>query len=249
MAPVRMKDFMQTYRNEHQLSRESFLEKLQLLIVSYFCVSTEMRFIVASRSGFMKPEVKKEKELEQEYWHVKALDISCAFLPSECPLFNHILLSYQKHHDPTSHQIDEDQEQDDIISVLRPLRGIENSKYQPLIRELTNVYIDVPELPLSPLSKCFDQRLVPKKVKTASMNIQTDPIEQPKPPLMKSQSVNIQEDLIPEEVKIVEEPEKPKEDKKVEIFDSKNAYLDLSSSKYQEKLISKIIEDPNINDK
>lgn len=249
MSPVRMKDFMQTYRNEHQLSRESFLEKLQLLIVSYFCVSTEMRFIVASRSGFMKPEVKKEKELEQEYWHVKALDISCAFLPSECPLFNHILLSYQKHHDPTSHQIDEDQEQDDIISVLRPLRGIENSKYQPLIRELTNVYIDVPELPLSPLSKCFDQRLVPKKVKTASMNIQTDPIEQPKPPLMKSQSVNIQEDLIPEEVKIEEEPEKPKEDKKVEIFDSKNAYLDLSSSKYQEKLISKIIEDPNINDK
>jgi len=28
MSPVRMKDFMQTYRNEHQLSRESFLEKL-----------------------------------------------------------------------------------------------------------------------------------------------------------------------------------------------------------------------------
>ena len=81
------------------------------------------------------------------------------------------------------------------------------------------------------------------------MNIQTDPIEQPKLPLMKSQSVNIQEDLIPEEVKTVEEPEKPNEDKKVEIFDSKNAYLDLSSSKYQEKLISKIIEDPNINDK
>lgn len=81
------------------------------------------------------------------------------------------------------------------------------------------------------------------------MNIQTDPIEQPKQPLMKSQSVNIQEDLIQEEVKTEEEPEKPKEDKKVEIFDSKNAYLDLSSSKYQEKLISKIIEDPNINDK
>ena len=55
---------MQSYRNEHQLSRESFLEKLQLLIVSYFCVSTEMRFIVQSRSGFMKPEVKKEKEME-----------------------------------------------------------------------------------------------------------------------------------------------------------------------------------------
>ena len=58
----------------------------------------------------MKPEVKKEKELEQEYWHVKALEIACAFLPSECPLFNHILLSYQKHHDPTNQPIHEDEE-------------------------------------------------------------------------------------------------------------------------------------------
>ena len=81
-------------RNEQQLARESFLEKLQLLIVSYFCVSTEMRFIIQSRSGFMKDDIRKEKELEQEYWHVKALDIACAFLTSECPLFNHILLSY-----------------------------------------------------------------------------------------------------------------------------------------------------------
>jgi hypothetical protein len=124
-----MRDFLTFNRNEHQLSRESFLEKLQLLVVSYFCVSTELRFIIQSRSGFMKSDVKKEKELEQEYWHVKALDIACAFLPSECPLFNHILLSYQKHHDPTMAPIDEDKEVEDNLVVLRPLKGIENSKY------------------------------------------------------------------------------------------------------------------------
>jgi hypothetical protein len=139
----------------------------------------------------MKAEAKKEKELEQEYWHVKALDIACAFLPSECPLFNHILLSYQKHHDPTMQPIDEDKEQEDVLTVLRPLKGIENSKYQPIIREVENVYIDIAEIPLSPLSKCFDQRLMPKKVKTASMNVQTEPIEEAQQPLMKSQSVSI----------------------------------------------------------
>jgi hypothetical protein len=32
-----------------------------------------------------------------------------------------------------------------------------------------------------------------------------------------------------------------------EIFDTNNAYTDLSSSKYQEKLISKILDDPKIN--
>jgi hypothetical protein len=30
--------------------------------------------------------------------------------------------------------IDEDKEQEDILTVLRPLKGIENSKYQPIIR-------------------------------------------------------------------------------------------------------------------
>ena len=75
--------------------------------------------------------------------------------------------------------------------MLRPLKGIENSKYQPIIREVENVYIDIAEIPLSPLSKCFDQRLMPKKVKTTSMNVQTDPIEEAVPPLMKSQSVSI----------------------------------------------------------
>ena len=261
IQPIRMKDFMNYYRNEQLLSRESFLEKLQLLIVSYFCVSTEMRFIVQARSGFMKPDVKLEKELEQEYWHVKALDIACAFLPSECPLFNHILLSYQKHHDPSSHPIEEDAELDDDLKVLRPLKGIENFKHQPIIRELNNVYIDIQEIPMSPLSKCFDKRLLPKKIKTQSMNIQTDPIEEPPLPLMKSQSISVQDDL----KIVITEPNEPKpttianestgkkfdkkynEDSSSEIFDANNVYADLSQSKYQEKLISNIIDDPKID--
>ena len=69
------------------------------------------------------------------------------------------------------HPINEDEEQEDVITVLRPLKGIENSKYQPLVRELNNVYIDIAEVPMSPLSKCFDHRLLPKRVKTTSMNV------------------------------------------------------------------------------
>jgi hypothetical protein len=34
-----------------------------------------------------------------------------------------------------------------------------------------------------------------------------------------------------------------------DLFDPNNAYLDLSTSKYEEHLMSKIIEDPKINDK
>ena len=101
IQPLSMKEFLVVNRDEAELSRDSFLNKLSILAVSYFCMSTEMRFLLQSRANYLKPEVKRERELESEYWHAKALEMACTFLPSECPLLNHILLSYQKHHDPT----------------------------------------------------------------------------------------------------------------------------------------------------
>lgn len=103
ISPVNMNDdFLSDVRDEAELIREKFLEKLSILTVCYFCMSTEMRFLLHSRGKYLKPEVKEERENESEYWHAKALEISCTFLPSECPLLKHILLSYQKHHDPSN---------------------------------------------------------------------------------------------------------------------------------------------------
>ena len=138
---ISMKDFLQEANDEIELSRESFLNKLSILIVTYFCVSTEMRFLLQMRSQYLKPEVKRDRELESEFWHAKALEIACTFLPSECPLLNHVLLSYQKHHDPTMQPIKEDEESQDVLSVLRPLKGIQQSKYQPIIRTLPQVKV------------------------------------------------------------------------------------------------------------
>jgi hypothetical protein len=42
------------------------------------------------------------KTKESELWHAKSLEVACSFLPSDCPLLNHVLLSYQKHHAPSS---------------------------------------------------------------------------------------------------------------------------------------------------
>ena len=43
---ISMKDFLQEANDELELSRDSFLSKLSVLIVTYFCVSTEMRFLL-----------------------------------------------------------------------------------------------------------------------------------------------------------------------------------------------------------
>mgnify|MGYP006967596020 CR=1 FL=1 len=73
--------------------------------MGYFCISTEIRFIIQ-----LKDEIDKIpggfdiafRNKESEYWHAKSLEIACCFLPSDCPLLNHVLLSYQKHHAPSS---------------------------------------------------------------------------------------------------------------------------------------------------
>jgi len=77
------------------------------------------------------------------------------------------------------------------------------------------------------------------------MTIQTDPIEKPKQPAMMSQSVSVQEDLT---LKKAMDSQTSAGD----AFDANNAYMDLSCSKYdkyEENLMSKIIDDPNIGDK
>lgn len=129
-------DFLNQSRDETELSRDSFLEKLCILTVCYFCMSTEMRFLLHSRGSIYSEATKKEREIESEYWHAKSLEIACTFLPSECPLLKHILLSYQKHHDPSCQTIKEDQITADLISVLRPITGVENSKFHPIVRQI-----------------------------------------------------------------------------------------------------------------
>jgi hypothetical protein len=69
------------------------------------------------------------KQKESEYWHAKALEIACSFLPGECPLLNHINLSYQKHFAPVKQTINEEEAVQDELKVVKPLNGIDNPKF------------------------------------------------------------------------------------------------------------------------
>lgn len=148
IEPIKIDDFMSSCKNEYQLGRSSFINKISLLAVGYFWSSTEIRFILQLNED---PTFKKsEKELESEYWHAKSLEIACTFLPSDWPLVNHILLSYQKHHSPAQQKISEDTPNEDILEVIKPLAGIETNKYQPLIRKVPNGEVVITPLSISP---------------------------------------------------------------------------------------------------
>jgi hypothetical protein len=41
-----MKDMLEQGKNELELNRESFIGKVSMLAVAYFCYSTEIRFIL-----------------------------------------------------------------------------------------------------------------------------------------------------------------------------------------------------------
>jgi len=132
LQPISLRELLEPGKNELELTRDSFIQKVTCLAVSYFCYSTEIRFIIQ-----MKEEPSydpTEKQRESEFWHAKALEISCSFLPGECPLLNHINLSYQKHFAPVKQAISEDEINEDDLKVVKPMNGIENQKFQPIIR-------------------------------------------------------------------------------------------------------------------
>ena len=54
------------------------------------------------------------------------MEIACSFLPGECPLLNHINLSYQKHFAPVKSVIKEDEVEEESLVVVKPLQGIDN---------------------------------------------------------------------------------------------------------------------------
>lgn len=181
-------ELMHTPRIEYELSREAFLEKITILSVAYFCTSTELRFIIQLRdeeedkkevkhsnfnnlkvstddecnanSKLKKLNSNNDPEVESEYWHAKSLEIACIFLPSECPLLNHILLSYEKHHAPTQYSIPEESEYTDNLTIVKPLKGIQTCKYNPIIRLTPKPDPILTPYPLSPLRKTTEEMLM-----------------------------------------------------------------------------------------
>lgn len=127
LQPYKIKDLIEEGQNELELTRESFIQKVSTMAVSYFCYSTEIRFIIQMKEDMSFDTPQKQKE--SEYWHAKSLEISCTFLPGECPLLNHINVSYQKHFAPVKTTIKENQKQEDNLLVIKPLNGVDNMKF------------------------------------------------------------------------------------------------------------------------
>lgn len=94
LLPMSLEELNLHVDNSHELSRDAMLEKLILLSVSYFCVGTELRFLSNSDQKEGEQETREYSLKDSEMWHAMSLETCGTFLPSECPLVSHIIMSY-----------------------------------------------------------------------------------------------------------------------------------------------------------
>jgi len=87
-------------RIKKELSKDEMLDKLVLLVVGLFCMGTEFRFKyqAAQKDPYSQADVVERIRANSERCHANAIHISSIFLPDECPLLNHMINSYRKHH-------------------------------------------------------------------------------------------------------------------------------------------------------
>ena len=110
------------------LTRENLVERLILLVSSYFCIGTELRFLKQMNTeGFQDSK-------DSEYWHGKAVELAVNFLPSNAPLVKHIVTSYQKHHSPSNDKIPENEEVNEAVEMFKAQNGIMSDKCAPIIK-------------------------------------------------------------------------------------------------------------------
>ena len=74
---------------KYELLRDSILEKVIMLSVSYFCVATELRHLSKDKNN---------KKTNGEYYLFNAINLTILFLPVSCPIIRHFIMTYHKNY-------------------------------------------------------------------------------------------------------------------------------------------------------
>jgi hypothetical protein len=141
LKPLQTKKLLEEGQNELELTRDSFIKKTSCLSVSYFCYSTEIRFILQAKENPTFDPAQKLKE--SEVWHAKALEIACTFLPGECPLLTHINFSYRKHFVLLASKNGNQYADDVKLTEIQPLQGIEQSVAGQIARRVHDIELSI----------------------------------------------------------------------------------------------------------
>jgi hypothetical protein len=99
----------------HELNKDAMMEKLVLMWTWYFWVATELRFLVEEKVD----EFKEFRREHAEMWHAQGAFIGSLFLPKECPLVNHLIISYDKYFIKTRDEEEKELNETSVTSKLK----------------------------------------------------------------------------------------------------------------------------------
>ncbi len=110
LSPLNYDELELDSEPKYELLRDAILEKIIMLTVSYFCVANELRFLSKD---------KENNNLNGEFYHYKAVNLSCIFLPVSCPIIKHYIFSYYKNYGNDLNIIPEDKIVQIKIDLIR----------------------------------------------------------------------------------------------------------------------------------
>mmetsp|Transcript_3324 Transcript_3324/g.6891 ORF Transcript_3324/g.6891 Transcript_3324/m.6891 type:complete len:573 (-) Transcript_3324:20-1738(-) len=91
IKPISLNELCKTQTMLAELTTDAMLDKALLMIISYFCIATELRFKFSQDK-----HLKKLKE--GQAWHLQSIDIAKDLLPRDCALMDHLKESYKRNY-------------------------------------------------------------------------------------------------------------------------------------------------------
>ena len=89
LAPLNYEDLDLDSDPRYELLRDTILEKIVMLTVSYFCIAREMKFLSNDKNN---------RRTNGELYLSKAIELSSMFLPVSCPIIKNYITSYYKNY-------------------------------------------------------------------------------------------------------------------------------------------------------
>ena len=89
LSPLNCEDLDLDSDSRYELLRDTILEKIVMLTVSYFCLAREMKFLA---------EDKNNKKINGEYYLFQAIELCSMFLPVSCPILKFYISTYYKNY-------------------------------------------------------------------------------------------------------------------------------------------------------
>lgn len=95
---------------KYELLRDSILEKVIMLSVSYFCLSNELKYLSKDKNN---------NNTNGEYYLYRAVNLSVIFLPASCSIIRHYINSYYKNYGQGMDVIPEGEIIDYKINIIK----------------------------------------------------------------------------------------------------------------------------------